>query len=238
MVLQGVFQPVELESTAVIATILTRSSGLEDTLLRLCREVLPSSQAMEVERTVLFAKKLKPRTSGPTPITVYFTHPVRVTTAAIKVQSFPNLETILISLLHNAIETYELTARDLTDAGYSDHVTKAIGALTIDRAREKDPQYLAAYYQNIQEQGESLVLIKCLDKLDNLLTLPIFEDDAARIRYLDVAEWYVLPLAHRLSSEFGQYFKTVLDYMRQTGCNRELRQQYDRLLRAQSPVQG
>jgi hypothetical protein len=150
---------------------------------------------------------------------------------ALEMQQNPDVDTVLISLLHNVFEVCELQDKDLKDAGYRDYVIKAIRLLTIDRNLETDPEYLTGFYGKIEAFGENLSLVRCLDKLDNLLGLELFEENSDRDSYIDLAQRFVSPMAHRLSDKFGRYFKEVVAYMRATGCKQELKEQYDRFIR-------
>ena len=52
--------------------------------------------------------------------------------------------------------------------------------LTVDRDRDRDPTYLADHYAEIEAYGPQLVLIKCIDRLDNVLGLAPFEGEFIR----------------------------------------------------------
>ncbi len=77
------------------------------------------------------------------------------------------------------------------------------GLTTIDRKQQYDEAYLAKFYGRIAEFGDDLALIKCVDKLDNLLAFQLFERTPEIERYMALCEQFVVPLAGKLSSEFG-----------------------------------
>jgi len=102
--------------------------------------------------------------------------------------------------------------------------------LTIDRRRETEPGYLLNFYSDIERFGESLSLIRCVDKWDNILELELLEDDRARTSYLDLADRFVTPMAWRLSPEFGRYFEETIAYIRPRPFRADLRRRYDSLI--------
>jgi (p)ppGpp synthase/HD superfamily hydrolase len=164
------------------------------------------------------------------PIFLYLSHPLRVARLVLDLHPAPTPDLGVIGVLHNVFEVCAKDERDLVDAGFSSEVASAIRLLTIDRQRETDPGYLADFYGAIEAHSEGLALVRCADKLDNLLGLELLEEGPIRDSYIDLAERFVGPIASRLSPAFGAFFQAVVAHMRKTGCSAPLKQRYDRFI--------
>ena len=204
-----------------------RPEETEKTLLQLCSDRLSKSEMRSVNRALAYAKSLESTDPNHPSMRVYFSHPLRVAHIAFQLLEQPSAEIVSMGLLHNVFEVSGLTEGDLLEAGFSERLASGIRLTTIDRERQYDEQYLTKFYGRIQEFGDDLTLIKCVDKLDNLLAFQLFERTPNIERYMSLCEQFVVPLAGGLSSDFGDYVQQAIDYMRSVGCDDRLREQYE-----------
>lgn len=221
---------IEIEAAQKIESAMQYADNVERNFLDLCNQQFSPAQFSEIDRTLAYARALKSNDPNHPSMLVYFSHPVRVATLALRVMKESSLETVIMSLLHNVFEVSGLHEQDLIDEGFKKRVADGIRLLTIDRSRQYDQEYLRVFYNNIEAFGSDLVLVKCVDRLDNLLGLEVIERSEKLNEYLDLSEQFVVPLAASLSDEFGIYLLKVLEYARAKGCNQELRRQYQSFL--------
>jgi (p)ppGpp synthase/HD superfamily hydrolase len=222
---------IEAETADKVSSMVQYSDALEDNLLYLCGKRFSAADVKRIEQTIFFGKSLESKDRNHPSMRVYFSHPVRVATLALRLESEACMETVETGLLHNVFEVSGLQENDLLRASYSDRMVRGIRLLTIDRQHQYDPDYLAGFYSEIEAFGEDLALIKCVDKLDNLLAFELFERTQAIEMYLDMCERFVVPMAQRLSDELSDYFREVIAYMRASSCKQDLRAQYEFFLR-------
>jgi len=201
--------------------------GVEQTLLDLAATHFPADETDQVRATIAFAKSLESVDPHHPTLRVYFSHPLRVATLALRLTSPPDLEIVKTALLHNVFEVSGLEENDLVGAGYSERLARGIRLLTIDRHRQYDPEYLAEFYNQIESFGADLALIKCVDKLDNLLAFELFERTPQIEVYLEMCDRFVAPMAQRLSEELGDYVSESISYARTSGCRPDLKAKYE-----------
>ncbi|HKG45134.1 MAG TPA: hypothetical protein VKB02_00285 [Pyrinomonadaceae bacterium] len=220
-------RPVSTEADDKVSSMMQRPEETEKTLLQLCSDRLSKSEMRSVNRALAYAKSLESTDPNHPSMRVYFSHPLRVAHIAFQLLEQPSAEIVSMGLLHNVFEVSGLTEGDLLEAGFSERLASGIRLTTIDRERQYDEQYLTKFYGRIQEFGDDLTLIKCVDKLDNLLAFQLFERTPNIERYMSLCEQFVVPLAGGLSSDFGDYVQQAIDYMRSVGCDDRLREQYE-----------
>lgn len=230
MMVHCTFLLPEFEAATKVLSMMSPSDGLELELTRAAGARLGPDAEREVRRTLAFAKSLQSHSADHPNLTAYLSHPVRVATIVGAMEDEPQLESVQIGLIHNVFEVCGLSEVDLIRAEYSERAARAIRLLTVDRRREFDADYVSQYCAEIERFGERLSLIRCVDKLDNILGLELFGDDEVRERYLDLALQFVGPMAARLSPEFGRYFEGAVQYSRRVGCNRDLLAKYQAFL--------
>lgn len=228
--ISSALRAIEIEAAQKIESAMQYADNAERNFLDLCNQQFSPAQFSEIDRTLAYARALKSSDPNHPSMLVYFSHPVRVATLALRVMKESSLETVVMSLLHNVFEVSGLHEQDLIDEGFKKRVADGIRLLTIDRSRQYDQEYLRVFYNNIEAFGSDLVLVKCVDRLDNLLGLEVIERSEKLNEYLDLSEQFVVPLAASLSDEFGIYLLKVLEYARAKGCNQELRRQYQSFL--------
>ncbi len=219
-------QPVEVEAAEKVLSMMQTPEVSEAKLLDVCDGRLSAREVAQVKKTLEFAKSLESTNAAHPSMRAYFSHPLRVATIALQLLEQPSVEIVSMGLLHNVFEVSGLTEADLFEQGFSERVAGGIRLTTVNRARQFDDAYLAKFYQRILEFGDDLALIKCVDKLDNLLAFQLF-DGAVRDDYMEAINRFVRPMAAHLSPAFGDYFGAVIDYMRAAGCDQELKAKYE-----------
>jgi (p)ppGpp synthase/HD superfamily hydrolase len=224
--------PVETAAADKVASMMQDSDASELELMQLCAGRLSPAELDRVKQTLSFARSLKSTNASHPSMRAYFSHPVRVARTAFQLLDQPLVEIVSLGLVHNVFEVTGLTEADLIAAGFSSRLAGGIRLTTINRELQYDASYLKGFYRRIQEFGEDLALIKCVDKLDNLLAFELFERTPQIEQYLALSEEFVVPLAAGLSSDFGAYVQRTIDYMRLAGCNQSLRTRYQHFLSA------
>jgi (p)ppGpp synthase/HD superfamily hydrolase len=219
-------RPVTVEAADKVASMMQRPEESEKALLQLCSDRLSESALRKVNRALSYAKSLESTNASHPSMRAYFSHPLRVARIAFQLLDQPSAEIVSMGLLHNVFEVSGLTEGDLLEAGFGERLAIGIRLTTIDRKQQYDESYLSKFYGRIQAFGDDLTLIKCVDKLDNLLAFELFERTAEIERYMTLCDQFVVPLAGKLSSNFGSYVQETIDYMRSVGCNDELKEQY------------
>ena len=219
-------QPVEVEAADKVESMMVRPEASEKALLSVCAEKLSDSQMKEVDRALAFAKSLESTDPNHPSMRAYFSHPLRVARIALQLLEQASAGIVSLGLVHNVFEVSGLTEGDLLEAGFSERLAIGIRLTTIDRQQQYDEAYLTKFYGRIAEFGDDLTLIKCVDKLDNLLAFQLFERTLEIERYMNLCEQFVVPLAGELSAPFGDYVQETIDYMRAVGCDDQLKEQY------------
>lgn len=143
----------------------------------------------------------------------YLRHAMRVARITLRWDPRPSRDTLALAILHNVHEVAGSDGGALAGAGLSPHVIAGIGALTIDRPRDEDEDYLCGFYAAIERAGPDVALVRCADKIDNLLDYGA-GSDPRRVRYVDLSERFVLPIAYRLSDPLGRFFASVVERAR------------------------
>ncbi len=95
---------IEAEAADKVASMLEYSEALEDNLLHLCGKKFSAGSMKQLEQTISFGKSLKSKDRNHPSMRVYFSHPVRVATLALRLESQACVETVETGLLHNVFE--------------------------------------------------------------------------------------------------------------------------------------
>lgn len=185
------------------------------------REVCGKAGALRVARAYEFARRQAATTSDHPSIALYMSHPLRIALFCLALTPEPDAAIVETALLHNAFEVSGLDETDLVAAGFASDLAGDVRLLTIDRAYESDPAYLTRFYGAIEARGPRLSLLRCVDKLDNLLGAAAIGDAAMHRSYVDLAERFVGPMAARLDPDFGTYFAGVVAQARAHGPDPE-----------------
>lgn len=223
-------RPIELEASDKVASMIEVSPKPGRELFALCAARLDEAGIAEARQSLAFARSLKSANSDHPAMHVYMSHPLRVAKMSLQLLSEPLVKTVSLALLHNVFEVSGLTEPDLLARGYDEHLARGIRLLTIDRKLQYDPVYLETFYGNIESYSQELVLIKCVDRIDNLLAFQLFERTDRIKTYMELSDRFITPMATRLSPELGQYHADLIRYMTAIGCDHALKARYDTFL--------
>ncbi len=123
----------------------------------------------------------------------YLAHPLRVAELVMRMINPARPLDTVIALLHNVLEVSEMSSVEIGER-FGAIVSQSIVALTVDRARQWDPEYKQIYYRTLREGYAGACAVKAMDKLDNIFVLCLNPDTQIRTRYLDEIDRYVVPL--------------------------------------------
>ena len=140
----------------------------------------------------------------------YFMHPVRVARLLAGFRDKVDGSTIVCALLHNTLETAHVNTDVLARVAGLEVLAK-IQALTIDRQRQPDRNYLEVYYGGIRSAGVGDV--KVVDKIDNLFLLHVEPDAALRRSYIEEIRLFVVPLCSSCLPAATGYLEKLVDYV-------------------------
>lgn len=157
----------------------------------------------------------------------YLMHPVRVASFVMHCLKEPSEDVVIVALLHNIFELSGLREDQLETWDIPSDLPAKIRLLTIDRMRESDRNYLDLFYSSIEKDGKELSLVRCMDKLDNLLGSQIVEPASYRSEYIDLAEHYLAPMASRIDSRLGAYFMSLCNHARRLPYLPDMRRRVD-----------
>ncbi len=143
----------------------------------------------------------------------YMAHPIRVARLYISYCNNFRLDAFKLALAHNVIE---LTG--INDEGTLPNTLKPIfhmiQKLTVDRAKQWDPNYKENYYEIIS-RSEEMSVVKILDKIDNLYGLPSNPSKEIKLLYLHEIEKFVLPLASTFTPRLVDVIDNLLSFNQQ-----------------------
>lgn len=151
----------------------------------------------------------------------YLAHVYRVTELAIMAVPGQPATAAVLGLLHNVIEVASASHAGLEQA-FGSTVAEAVETLTVDRSQQFDLGYKQAYYRRIAALGTVASAVKACDKVDNLFTLCLNPDLAARTRYIEEIRRFVVPLAGAVSPALERTVAALADDATQTGHMQEL----------------
>ena len=84
--------------------------------------------------------------------------------------------------------------------------------LTVDRENEWKKNYKNNYYNRIKKSNINLVLVKILDKLDNLYLLKNNKNNKIKKRYLAEIQKYLMPLVKSKVKKIYDHFETLIEF--------------------------
>lgn len=146
----------------------------------------------------------------------YLAHTMRVASLVIQLWDPEDGLALRVALLHNVLELSNLDQQALNRLAGAEEA-RIIGLLTVDRPRQKDPEYVRTYYQGLVQAGPAARVVKCLDKLDNLFIIGLNPDQNVRTRYLAEIEQYVVPMVEHDMAHLVRYFEELVEDSRRIG---------------------
>jgi (p)ppGpp synthase/HD superfamily hydrolase len=184
-------------------------AALESELIAEVARVLGDDATGTVRDAARYLAERLERSASPERVT-YLKHALRVALIALRWDPEPDAETVALAVLHNVHEVTGFDRAGLLSAGFSERVAAGVKALTIDRARSEEDAYLRVFYSELERAGRHVAVVRCADKIDNILGYDASGRDAARVRYVDLTERFVLPIAGRTSAPLGRFLAAAI----------------------------
>jgi|APSaa5957512535_1039671.scaffolds.fasta_scaffold37568_2 (p)ppGpp synthase/HD superfamily hydrolase len=224
---KNVFNTLEEEVRAKNKSVTCLSTDTYDKFIHLIHNKFSSNEVEMIMAVLDFAKSLNSVSKSHPLMMTYLNHPIRVAMMTVMLLEEADYEVTMIGLIHNVYEVSGLTEKNLLDEGFSEFVVKGIRLLTIDRDLQYDLEYLEQYYTDIENFSPVLSLIRCLDKLDNVLIFELIREENNRKIYLDLVEKFIVPMSYRLSDYLGGFLQQATKYMQIKGCVEEAALEYE-----------
>tara|TARA_B100000963_G_C22574322_1_gene647643 strand:- start:809 stop:1513 length:705 start_codon:yes stop_codon:yes gene_type:complete len=224
------FESVEKEFEKKVKSFLIISEESENNFKNLAKEKLNESDHGQMMSALDFSRNIKSLDKNHQSSTSYFIHALRVATHIAGTMRYGDVDCIKTGLIHNVFEISGFDKEYLFANGFSNFTVNAIELTTIDRKHQFNDSYLETYYQNMFDFDERLVLIRCLDKLDNLLGMEVIADESLKENWMRTLNKFIIPMAFSLSKELGLYIQSAYDLAIERGCNEDLRKEYENLL--------
>jgi (p)ppGpp synthase/HD superfamily hydrolase len=214
-----IFEDFEMERSKKMTSLCSDSSYSEAdfvTILNAFNRKEPEiNKALNYAKTLDFSKNhLK---------SSYLSHPLRLASFLVQIYPDINSDYIVIALLHNVPETTEITSGEITKI-FGDTVGSGIETLVVNR-KAKFSTIQESYYNELFAKGTSLILVKLIDKIDNLFVLCLNPDDVVRKEYIEEIKEKLLPFAYKYNANLGQYLDSLLAATTTLGYSKILREQ-------------
>ncbi len=148
------------------------------------------------------ASQLRKPVAGSSEGTPYIIHPLMMTCQA-HALGIRDDEVLATSLLHDVCEDCGVAPGDLP---FSSGVQEAVALLTRDKSRRRAIGKEAAEeeYFHALEGSRNAMLVKCLDRCQNLSTMAGSFSMSGMRHYIEETERFVLPLLERLSAGYPE----------------------------------
>jgi (p)ppGpp synthase/HD superfamily hydrolase len=162
----------------------------------------------------------------------YLSHPIRVGTFLLEIDPAIEDDYLVTSVLHNVPEVSDVTIAAL-DEKFGKNVSDNIRTLLVNR-KAVFAEIEERYYHAIFAAGEKLMLVKLLDKMDNLFVLCLNPNDEARNAYLEEIRRVLLPFALRFNKDLGNYLLHLIDDATATAFSADLKKRLDSYQKSQA----
>jgi (p)ppGpp synthase/HD superfamily hydrolase len=209
-------------------SLLEVSKESENEFLDLCQNKTSREDYLSINSALDFSREIKSIDKNHQSSSAYFIHAIRVATHITGTIINPDIDSIKTGLIHNVFEISGMTDKQILSSGFSEFTVRAIELTTINRKKQFNDEYLKNYYKAIVDFDERLVLIRCLDKLDNLLGLEVIANGELRDNWLRTVEKFIIPLALSLNKDLGDFMKGVIEYTKNRGFNEDLKSELEK----------
>jgi (p)ppGpp synthase/HD superfamily hydrolase len=213
------FKDFEAERAEKMASLCSDSSYSEKKFLDLLsffnRKEENIFKALEYAKSLDFSKNHL-RSS-------YLSHPLRLASYLTELDPTIHSDYIVIALLHNVPETTEIAAEELKKI-FGERIANGIDTLVVNRS-VPFASIQKSYYKAIFGAGTSLVLIKLLDKIDNIFVLCLNADNEVRKNYIEEIREELLPFAINYNPDLGKYLEALLNVTDELGYSDKLKQE-------------
>lgn len=190
----------------------TEGLFLED-LKKFGRAESEVTRALDYAKTLDFSKSAL-RSS-------YLSHPIRVADFLLRVDPSVDSTALVTAILHNVPETTSVPLADL-ERSFGKPVSSGVGTLLVDR-KVSFSAIQKAYYARLKAAGKEIMLIKLLDKIDNLFVLCLNPDEAVRRDYIAEVREELLPFARGATRGLGDYLEELLEDASRMGFSQGLK---------------
>jgi len=140
----------------------------------------------------------------------YLSHPIRVTASYALVLGTTSYDDLALAMCHNLKEAGFLAEFDQENQFLNQSTKDRIMRLTIDRSREKNANYLKCYYDDIKAHSKNLMILKALDKLDNIFWWVAFDLDTY---HANIVLDFVCPRIKKICPRLEEYLRTLVPYV-------------------------
>lgn len=151
--------------------------------------------------------------------TYYVTHPIRVaryTLQWLKIKNIQHVELVQAALIHNCLEKNLMTVKKIENK-FGAWISSTIDVLTVEREKQYQGDWLEKYYERVLQLDKFGLMLKSLDKFDNLYALCLNPDDKVRYHYLAEIKKYITPLFQSYYPELLAYFQKLVEETEQLG---------------------
>jgi len=146
---------------------------------------------------------------------IYLSHPYRVGAMSVQLMQPVNRHITALALIHNVLEVAAIPTEELVER-VGETMYRELEALTVDRAQSSEA-YKEQYYGGIRAAGAAAMIVKCLDKLDNMFMLCLNPDENIRHSYLAEIRDHVAPMVDENLPGLSVYFQELIENCLQTG---------------------
>jgi signal transduction histidine kinase len=151
----------------------------------------------------------------------YLSHPIRVAASYLELLKEVRYLDMAFALGHNLKEKMGDAFGEISDELLPRQAKLLIESLTIDRARERDHDYLNQFYSQIEKCGMNPMLFKALDKLDNALCWVILDLEPY---HAEIVLDFVCPRIQSAFPQLEEYLRQLVRY----AASREAREKFSR----------
>lgn len=140
--------------------------------------------------------------------TPYIVHPLRVAKGVIEMLKADNHQLVEAALLHDVLEDSELTHSDLKNK-FGERVAGIVSDLSKRKWLTKS-KGIKEYHERLKTLSTETLLIKLLDRLDNLRYLHVSPVPGKKKAYINETKKIYLPIAEQLNPEIHQEMLKLL----------------------------
>lgn len=158
--------------------------------------------------------------------TPYIVHPLRMIILMHEKYGINDLDLLIATLLHDAIEDSDMTFEEVAE-DFGDVVDDYVRQLTRPRVPDEDNRPNAKYeakkakFEKQMNAVEPVRILKTVDLIDNMRSW-IFIEDGTKLaqkfpRWMHEANLFYVPLAESLGEEYVEPIKEVIEALKERG---------------------
>lgn len=136
----------------------------------------------------------------------YIVHPVKIALDASHYSEIDGDDALFAAiLLHDVVEDCNVLLNELP---FSDEVKQLVKLVSLDRKDNEEKAEAKRRYFNNMESNPKAVIIKSLDRLDNMSTMYSLGPDSVRKNIQENIK-YIIPMLRRATKHEGRYYHTL-----------------------------